>query len=293
MIEFELQFMKWLSEILPTFIKYLALLFTQFGGEMFLIACVALLYWLYDKKLGERLGYIGITSAVVNGGLKSLFMEKRPFQHAGYESLKAFSGSDGATGTSFPSGHSQNSGTVFTVFYKFFNKRWLKNICIALIVIVPITRIILGVHFPHDVLVGSVLGILIALLLNYLLTKYKEKEIYIYIISVLLFIPFLFINPTDSFYKIYGLLIGFVLGTSVEKKFIDFKMDVSLGKKILRLIVGLVILLGVKEGMKLVFGLFTDKELLILDLIRYMLIGVFSTCVVPLIFKNKFNSKGI
>ena len=293
MIGIELEFMKWLSEVLPTFVKYLALFFTQFGGELFLIVCVALLYWLYDKKLGERLGYIGITSAVLNGALKGIFMEKRPFQHEGYENLKAFSGSDGATGTSFPSGHSQNSGTIFTVFYKWFKKNWLKKVCIALIIIVPISRIILGVHFPHDVIVGSVLGISVALTMDYLLNKYAGKEIYVYIGSALVFLPFMFISKTDSFYKIYGLLIGFICGTTIEKKYIDFSLDVSLGKKILRLLIGIVILLGVKEGFKVLFGLFTDKELIILDLIRYMFLGLSATALVPLMFKNKFNSKGI
>ena len=73
----------------------------------------------------------------------------------------------------------------------------------------------------------------------------------------------------------------------------DFSLDVSLGKKILRLLIGIVILLGVKEGFKILFGLFTDKELIILDLIRYMFVGLSATALVPLMFKNKFNSKGI
>ena len=103
----------------------------------------------------------------------------------------------------------------------------------------------------------------------------------------------MFISKTDSFYKIYGLLIGFICGTTIEKKYIDFSLDVSLGKKILRLLIGIVILLGVKAGFKILFGLFTDKELIILDLIRYMFVGLSATALVPLMFKNKFNSKGI
>ena len=293
MIELELQFMKWLSEVLPSFIKYLALIFTQFGGEIFLIACVALLYWLYDKKLGERLGFIGIASSVLNSSLKGIFLEERPFQHPGYESLKAFSGSDGATGTSFPSGHSQNSGTIFTVLYQMFNNKWIRRACIALIIIVPVTRIILGVHFPHDVLVGTALGILVAIFFNYILNRFKKNEFTIYIITAIMFLPFIILFPTEGLYKIYGLLLGFIGGTTIEKKYIDFSMDVSAFKKILRLVVGLVVLLLVKEGLKVVFGLFMEEIPLILDLVRYLLIGLFACAVVPLMFKNKFNSKGI
>ena len=129
--------------------------------------------------------------------------------------------------------------------------------------------------------------------MDYLLKKFTGKEIYVYIGSALVFLPFMFISKTDSFYKIYGLLIGFICGTTIEKKYIDFSLDVSLGKKILRLLIGIVILLGVKEGFKILFGLFTDKELIILDLIRYMFVGLSATALVPLMFKNKFNSKGI
>ena len=40
----------------------------------------------------------------------------------------------------------------------------------------PLTRVIIGVHFPHDVLVGTLLGIGVAVLLSHLYDKFYNKR---------------------------------------------------------------------------------------------------------------------
>lgn len=56
-----------------------------------------------------------------------------------------------ATGYSFPSGHTQNIvGTTASIFAS-RKETWVRIVCIVLMVLVPFSRMYLGVHTPLDV----------------------------------------------------------------------------------------------------------------------------------------------
>ncbi len=121
-----------------------------------------------------------------------------------------------------------------------------------------ITRLYLGVHYPEDVIVGGILGILTALLGAKLYDKVKNESI-LFVALIAIGIPFaiIFYLQNDStfldFFKTYGLVVGGALGIVFEKRFVNFDNNVSVGKKILRLVLGAAICLGIKEGLKIVF----------------------------------------
>ncbi|MBV9098895.1 MAG: phosphatase PAP2 family protein [Frankiaceae bacterium] len=76
-----------------------------------------------------------------------------------------------ASGYSFPSGHALGAAALYTslavVAAGVLGRRW-RPALVALAVVVPLavatTRVLLGVHFPSDVIAGLVLGWAIALL---------------------------------------------------------------------------------------------------------------------------------
>ena len=109
-----------------------------------------------------------------------------------------------------------------------------------------------------------------------------------YLVAAIGLIPFLILTPHQDLFKVYGLLLGFVSGLAIEKTFIGFSLEVPLWKKILRMILALGIVLGIKEGLKLVFP---DK--LIFSLLRYFFITFFAIGVYPLVLKNKFFPHGL
>lgn len=77
---------------------------------MFLIILFLIIYWLYDKDKGLIIGYTLVSSFLINNFVKGLVNRRRPFEYEGHEYLRKLvdtSLKDGATGTSFPSGHSQ------------------------------------------------------------------------------------------------------------------------------------------------------------------------------------------
>ena len=82
----------------------------------------------------------------------------------------------------FPSSHATNVAAIGTVFIGFY-KKWAP-FWIVLIFLVGISRVVVGVHFPFDVLAGWLLGIGIGILLlkglaqlqqKYLLLQFTEK----------------------------------------------------------------------------------------------------------------------
>ena len=67
-----------------------------------------------------------------------------------------------ATGYSFPSGHTQNAVGTFGAIALQTKQRWVRWACIALVLLVPFSRMYLGVHTPLDVGVSFVLALALA-----------------------------------------------------------------------------------------------------------------------------------
>jgi len=281
-----------LHQISNDFLTKLFLVFTQFGGEILLIAVIGLFYFCLNKEKGEKIGFIVLFSGAFNGVLKGMVKAKRPFEYPEKEHLiKGSVGSTNATGSSFPSGHSQNSASLYSTLSKIAKKKWLTIVCIVLIVIVPLSRVYLGVHFPVDVIAGVILGVLTSIFIIFLYSFLAIKKIspfWMYLVAAIGLIPFLILTPHQDLFKVYGLLLGFVSGLAIEKTLIGFSLEVPLWKKILRMILALGIVLGIKEGLKLVFP---DK--LIFSLLRYFFITFFAIGVYPLVLKNKFFPHGL
>lgn len=80
---------------------------------------------------------------------------------------------------SFPSGHTSNASTLYviTMFAPLLKKKWHKALCyiipILWIIIMAISRVIVGAHFASDVLFGA----LISVLLFYICKKVVLKKL--------------------------------------------------------------------------------------------------------------------
>ena len=77
---------------------------------------------------------------------------------------------------SFVSSHATNSFNVALLSLLFIRKRWFTISIIVWALVIGYSRIYLGVHYPGDVICGSVLGALIGWF-NYSLYKWTDNKI--------------------------------------------------------------------------------------------------------------------
>jgi undecaprenyl-diphosphatase len=76
---------------------------------------------------------------------------------------------------SFPSGHTVNVFAAATAIFLCHKKTGV--IALILAALVAFSRLYVGVHYPTDVLVGAVIGILFALLVHYLIFPACDRGI--------------------------------------------------------------------------------------------------------------------
>ncbi len=294
----EVWLQEWIQAHMGSFGATLGSIFTMLGEELFLILILGYIYWCYDKELGKILG-TNITAAVAwNPMIKGIFLRRRPyFDNEGIKCLRAVEKDAdiydvAEQGFSFPSGHSMNSATVFGSIAVVKRKRALTVIAFVIPFLVGISRVMLGVHYVTDVLVGWTVGIAITFGMTKLESVVKKKWVLHLILFLFTLIGCFYVRTSD-YYTAVGIMGGFFLAYHFEEKFVNFKNTKSIPKTIARILVGLVIYLVLNTGLKLPFS----KEFLssgtflafLVRTLRYMVVVFVMLGVYPMAFdKIKF-----
>jgi len=138
----------------PSFIRALAVVLAHSGDSWFWLIGLGLIWWLgtdYWKQLAlVMIIGIGVTALVVLV-IKFTVRRRRPQGEWGriYRSTDPHS---------FPSGHAARS-TMLAVMVLGLGPLWLGLSLLLWSPLVGLARIILGVHYPSDILAGMALGI--------------------------------------------------------------------------------------------------------------------------------------
>lgn len=149
---FELTLIQSLQGIKSPLLDRVIVFLNYFDSFSFYLLVVAITWYLYDRKVGTRLLFLFVLSAIVNFDLKELFSLPRPFQLSpgvGLAQVQDFG---------FPSGAAQTMTALFGFLALTIRKLWFSLIAIAAILIMSFSRVYLGVHFPSDILGGWVVG---------------------------------------------------------------------------------------------------------------------------------------
>ena len=133
-------------------LETIARAFTIIGEPVAYVLYLIVFLWCVDERRGLRLGIGLLVSNGVNAAVKQTLQIPRPFiREPGINLIPE-------TGYSFPSGHSQNSAAFWPVLASFAGRRSLRWAIAALPILIGISRVYLGVHYPTDVLAGWLLG---------------------------------------------------------------------------------------------------------------------------------------
>jgi membrane-associated phospholipid phosphatase len=127
--------------------------FTWLGYPQAYMLIIAVIYWSIDRKLGLRLGLYLPLLASLNSLLKQAFHAPRPYWLNPDINTPMVS-----NGFGMPSGHAQGA-TVWLYAACFVKKRVFWLVVIFLVFMIGISRVYLGVHFASQVVAGWLTGI--------------------------------------------------------------------------------------------------------------------------------------
>ncbi len=133
--------------------------FSFLGTEEFFLVLITLIYWCVNASLGVRLTFALLAADTTSGLLKLAFHTPRPFWVSGGVKVRAVETSYG-----MPSGHALIASTVWPYLAYQLRKAWIWVAAIVLVLLISLSRLYLGVHFPHDVVSGWIFGALLLVL---------------------------------------------------------------------------------------------------------------------------------
>lgn len=142
---------RWMQDRLAPLTPVLLAL-SHIGDEEFYLLVFPLLYWCGSASVGIRVGVILLLSAGTNAVVKLGTASPRPFF------LDPDVGLVTETSFGIPSGHAQNGAAVVGLLAAEIGRPWAWVAAIPLILLLGLSRIHLGAHFPEDVLIGWALG---------------------------------------------------------------------------------------------------------------------------------------
>ena len=174
---------------------------------------------------------------------------------------------EAASGYSFPSGHSQTAVGTFGSLVCIAKKTWLKAVFAAIAILVPISRMYVGVHTPWDVLAGSAISLVLIMNLRSVVFRMGDRAMK-FLIAGMLFLSIGFLLYVELFpfpaemdstnitsgvknaYTMIGCVTGIAIVYTAEKKFVNFTTEAIWWAQILKVVLGVGLVLLVKEGLR-------------------------------------------
>ncbi len=282
LLDWGIELILWLQQFRPALdLPFRAFAFV--GDELFFLLFLPLVYWCLDRRLGARVTLLFLISAYVNAAAKELVDQPRPVIYD--QRVWAYSDVGGSGG--LPSGHTQNTLAVWGYLAAKVRRTWMWILAGVLIVCVPLSRLYLGVHFPHDLFGGYVIG---ALLL-FVYVRWGERgeqwlarqSLGAQLALVAAFsIPLILIFLTEDGVTGGATLLGMGIGFAIQARWIGFEVDGVLWKRVVRYALGAAVMVGLWVGLRAAFsGL---EPALLFRFIRYALMGFWGGAGAPWVF---------
>lgn len=290
----EVSLMLWLQENLGAVGISVISFFSAFGEETLLILILGCLYWGVDKEQGKSIGLSVLMALTWNTVFKNIALRRRPyFDHAGIKihrivdpSADAYDIS--AQGYSFPSGHSTNAASLFGSLAVGLRKKWMTALAVAIPLLVGVSRVTVGAHYPTDVLGGWLLGAAAMLLVPALRKRIKSRALF-YGVLLLSVLPGLFFCRSTDYFSSLGLLIGFMAGSAAEEKYVRFESTRNPLWVLLRVAGGLAVYFVLNTLLKLPFpkDFLSTASLpsLLVRCGRYAVVSFVDFAVYPMVFR--------
>ena len=293
-------FLEALEKIRTPFIDRIVLLFTELGGEAFLIVFGLVILWCVSKGLGRYMLSVGIIGTALSQWLKILCRVPRPWvMKEGFTIVEA--AREGAGGYSFPSGHSQSAAAVFGCLALWYKKRAVWIACALLIALVLFSRMYLGVHTPLDVSVGCLMSLVLAVLLvRFFRDGSPARTRAALLIGLLVsaaFVAYVSFCPFDAdtdpdnlreavknAWLLLGATAGICLAFEIDERFVRYETTAAWYVQVIKCVLGTALVfltrMGLKQPLNSLFGGHPAA-----DAVRYFILCLFGAGVWPMSFR--------
>jgi membrane-associated phospholipid phosphatase len=139
----------------PLWLDRIMLGFTQIGNGFTTLGIAMILFLVNERILGYELILGTLTLWLLVVLIKFLVHRSRPFILLTQARIVGYR----ARGRSFPSGHTSQSFFVATLMIQHFHASvWAAILLYTIALLVGITRMYVGAHYPRDVIAGAILG---------------------------------------------------------------------------------------------------------------------------------------
>lgn len=301
-----MSFLYFLEGIRNPVLDFFFSLITYCGDEIIFMAVGMIVFWCFSKNQGYYLLCVGFVGTVINQFLKMVFRVPRPWVKDPSFTIVE-SAREGASGYSFPSGHTQSSVGLFGGVARWNKNKILRAAMIAVCVIVPLSRMYLGVHTPADVLVSVCIALFLVFVGYPLFMKAvnSPKLMYGIFISVTVmmaaYIVFICFYPfPESVYlaenihnlesakkngfTLMGCILGVIVVYTADIKWTKFETRAVWWAQIIKAVVGIGLVLAAKKLLKFPLNAIMDANTWA-RLVRYFLMVIVGGVLWPMTFK--------
>jgi hypothetical protein len=238
-----------------------------------------------NRTVGLRVGMVFIGSQYTNEVLKGFVNEARPVSPV--EPLYT----DTAPGSSWPSGHAQNTAAAWGTLAGLIRDRRLTTFALILVFLVGLSRLYLGLHWPLDVLSGWIIGAILAgvglaVFANWGRVIAGAPGLPWLAAGVVVPLILFALYPTDNNAKAMGAVIGLIAGWWLERRMVGFEAPAPPIQQAIKAVLGLVVAFGLRILLKPVFDLLPVA--FVGDLLRYVIIGLWVAWLAPWLFVRLF-----
>lgn len=301
-----MSFLYLLEDIRNPVLNFFFSLITMLGEETAFMAVGMIVFWCVDKYRGYFLLCIGFVGTVFNQFLKMLFRIPRPWVKDPNFTIVE-SAREAASGYSFPSGHTQTSVGLFGGIARTTKNKSIAIASIALCVLVPLSRMYLGVHTPADVGVSLAIALVLIFVGAPLFKKAESSPALMYsilgtltalVVAYLCFVSFFpfpeevfaeenvhnYVAATKNAYALLGCALGFLVVYPIDTHFIKFETRCVWWGQIIKAVGGLALVMSARVLFKAPLNAILPPDTWARTA-RYFLIVIVGGIVWPMTFK--------
>ena len=280
----DIAFLKALEEIRTPALNLLFQFITLFGEEVVLIAALCLIYWCVNKRMATYILFNFFIIGLLVQALKITFCVPRPWMRDPTLSPVA-TAIAGASGFSFPSGHTASSVAMYGSLAMWFRRKGVTVCCCLMIALIMMSRLYLGVHTPQDVLTSLMVGTALLYGGRGLFSQIEREPraanaafwcgiaLAVVVAAYAEFKPYPDMDGIAALvldtYKVCGAAIGLFVGWQFEVRLVHFNTDGTLSRRALKYALGMA-LIGALLALKGPSAMLGDKAWAV---IKYALIA--------------------